>query len=130
MSPHRLLVRGGEVVDGTGTPPRRAHVLVEHGVIAAVALLASVVFNWVDRDGRAFAAGAVTIVFAVLTGFVIVPLAVGTTEKPSPVRKLSPVAVTVLLVSAIPLYARVSLAAVSVISLGVIATFALPNAGA
>ena len=37
------------------------------GVIAAVALLASVVFNWVDRDGRAFAAGAVTIVFAVLT---------------------------------------------------------------
>ena len=37
------------------------------GVIAAVALLASVAFNWVDRDGRAFAAGAVTIVFAVLT---------------------------------------------------------------
>ena len=36
-------------------------------MIAAVALLASVVFNWVDRDGRAFAAGAVTIVFAVLT---------------------------------------------------------------
>lgn len=36
MSPHRLLVRGGEVVDGTGTPPRRADVLVEHGVIAAV----------------------------------------------------------------------------------------------
>lgn len=37
------------------------------GVIAALALLASVRFNWVDRDGRAFAAGAVTIVFAVLT---------------------------------------------------------------
>jgi cytochrome d ubiquinol oxidase subunit II len=37
------------------------------GAIAAVALLASVAFNWVDRDGRAFAAGAVTIVFAVLT---------------------------------------------------------------
>ena len=37
------------------------------GVIAAVALLASVALNWVDRDGRAFAAGAVTIVFAVLT---------------------------------------------------------------
>ncbi|PZU44758.1 MAG: cytochrome d ubiquinol oxidase subunit II [Microbacterium sp.] len=37
------------------------------GLIAAVALLASVYFNWVDRDGRAFAAGAVTIVFAVLT---------------------------------------------------------------
>ena len=37
------------------------------GIIAAVALLASVAFNWVDRDGRAFAAGAVTIVFAVLT---------------------------------------------------------------
>lgn len=37
------------------------------GVIAAVSLLASVAFNWIDRDGRAFAAGAVTIVFAVLT---------------------------------------------------------------
>lgn len=37
------------------------------GVIAAVALLASVAFNWADHDGRAFAAGAVTIVFAVLT---------------------------------------------------------------
>lgn len=37
------------------------------GAIAAVALLVSVFFNWVDRDGRAFAAGAVTIVFAVLT---------------------------------------------------------------
>ncbi|MCT9820906.1 cytochrome d ubiquinol oxidase subunit II [Microbacterium sp. W1N] len=37
------------------------------GVVAAVALLASVVFNWIDRDGRAFAAGAVSIVFAVLT---------------------------------------------------------------
>ena len=37
------------------------------GAVAAVALLASVFFNWIDRDGRAFAAGAVTIVFAVLT---------------------------------------------------------------
>ncbi len=37
------------------------------GVVAAVALLASVVFNARDRDGRAFAAGAVTIAFAVLT---------------------------------------------------------------
>lgn len=37
------------------------------GVIAAVALLASVFFNWVDKDGRAFAAGVVTIIFAVLT---------------------------------------------------------------
>ena len=37
------------------------------GVIAAVALLASVFFNWIDKDGRAFAAGVVTIVFAVLT---------------------------------------------------------------
>ena len=41
--------------------------VIAAGVIAAVALLASVFFNWVDRDGRAFAAGAVTIVFAVLT---------------------------------------------------------------
>ncbi|WP_431803099.1 cytochrome d ubiquinol oxidase subunit II [Microbacterium sp. bgisy203] len=37
------------------------------GVIAAVALLLSVYLNWIDRDGKAFAAGAVTIVFAVLT---------------------------------------------------------------
>jgi len=37
------------------------------GAVAAVSLLASVLFNWIDRDGRAFAAGAVTIVFAVLT---------------------------------------------------------------
>jgi cytochrome d ubiquinol oxidase subunit II len=37
------------------------------GIVAAVSLLASVAFNWMDRDGRAFAAGAVTIVFAVLT---------------------------------------------------------------
>ncbi|WP_434809948.1 cytochrome d ubiquinol oxidase subunit II [Microbacterium sp. bgisy189] len=37
------------------------------GAIAAVALLASVALNWVDKDGKAFAAGAVTIVFAVLT---------------------------------------------------------------
>ncbi|GAA5033362.1 cytochrome d ubiquinol oxidase subunit II [Microbacterium fluvii] len=37
------------------------------GVIAAVALLASLAANWVKRDGWAFTAGAVTIVFAVLT---------------------------------------------------------------
>lgn len=37
------------------------------GVIAALALVASVVWNWIDMDGKAFAAGAVTIVFAVLT---------------------------------------------------------------
>jgi cytochrome d ubiquinol oxidase subunit II len=37
------------------------------GVIAAVALLLSVWFSIADRDGKAFAAGAVTIVFAVLT---------------------------------------------------------------
>lgn len=36
------------------------------GAIAAVALLVSIGVNRVDRDGRAFAAGAVTIVFAVL----------------------------------------------------------------
>jgi cytochrome d ubiquinol oxidase subunit II len=37
------------------------------GAVAAVALLASVVLNLRSRDGRSFAAGAVTIVFAVLT---------------------------------------------------------------
>lgn len=37
------------------------------GVVAAVALLASVVANLRSREGWAFAAGAVTIVFAVLT---------------------------------------------------------------
>lgn len=37
------------------------------GAVAAVALIASIVFNLRDRDGRAFAAGAVTVVFAVLT---------------------------------------------------------------
>ncbi|GAA3912414.1 cytochrome d ubiquinol oxidase subunit II [Microbacterium invictum] len=37
------------------------------GVIAALALLASVALNRADRDGKAFASGAVTIVFAVLT---------------------------------------------------------------
>jgi cytochrome bd ubiquinol oxidase subunit II len=36
------------------------------GVIAAVALLASVAANWRKREGWAFTAGAVTIVFAVL----------------------------------------------------------------
>ncbi len=36
------------------------------GGVAALALLASVVLNRVERDGQAFAAGAVTIVFAVL----------------------------------------------------------------
>ncbi|BDV31463.1 cytochrome d ubiquinol oxidase subunit II [Microbacterium terricola] len=37
------------------------------GVVAAVSLLISVAANWRGRDGRAFAAGAGTIVFAVLT---------------------------------------------------------------
>lgn len=37
------------------------------GAIAAVALLASIALNWTLKDGKAFAAGAVTIVFAVLT---------------------------------------------------------------
>ncbi|MGV9194473.1 cytochrome d ubiquinol oxidase subunit II [Microbacterium sp. MC2] len=41
--------------------------VVACGVIAALALLASVALNWVDRDGIAFAAGAVTVAFAVLT---------------------------------------------------------------
>lgn len=41
--------------------------VIAAGVIAAVALLASIAFNWIDRDGRAFAAGAISIVFAVLT---------------------------------------------------------------
>jgi cytochrome d ubiquinol oxidase subunit II len=37
------------------------------GGIAALALIASVAANWLHRDGLAFALGAVTIVFAVLT---------------------------------------------------------------
>lgn len=37
------------------------------GFIAAVALLVSVAANWVKRDGWSFTAGAITIVFAVLT---------------------------------------------------------------
>ncbi|GAA2009224.1 cytochrome d ubiquinol oxidase subunit II [Microbacterium ulmi] len=37
------------------------------GAVAAVALLASVAANWARRDGWAFFAGALTIVFAVLT---------------------------------------------------------------
>ncbi|SIT68933.1 cytochrome d ubiquinol oxidase subunit II [Microbacterium sp. RU33B] len=37
------------------------------GVIAAFALLGSVAANWVKRDGWSFFAGAITIVFAVLT---------------------------------------------------------------
>ncbi len=41
--------------------------VVACGVVAALALLASVASNWADRDGVAFAAGAVTVVFAVLT---------------------------------------------------------------
>ncbi|MFV0374481.1 cytochrome d ubiquinol oxidase subunit II [Microbacterium sp.] len=41
--------------------------VIASGAVAAVALLASVAFGRIGRDGRAFASGAITIVFAVLT---------------------------------------------------------------
>jgi N-acyl-D-amino-acid deacylase len=57
-----VLLRGGIVVDGTGTPPRRADVLLRDGLITTVgASITSEVATIVDLDGLAVSPGFIDV---------------------------------------------------------------------
>ena len=55
------------IMIATGRDAPLLWAVIACGVVAAVTLINSIIFNWRGNDGWAFAMGAVTIVFAVLT---------------------------------------------------------------
>ncbi len=56
-----LVIRGGELVDGSGTPARQADVAVKHGRIAAVGEIAAAGREEIDAKGLVVAPGFVDI---------------------------------------------------------------------
>src|ERR1700728_3431250 len=58
---HELIVRGGTLVDGTGTEPRTADVAVDDGVITAVGHLNEAASRTIDADGLLVTPGWVDI---------------------------------------------------------------------
>src|SRR5262249_41874030 len=56
---HDIVIRGGEVVDGTGTGPRRADVAVDGDRIAEVGVVEAPGRRAIDADGRLVAPGVV-----------------------------------------------------------------------
>jgi N-acyl-D-aspartate/D-glutamate deacylase len=58
---HDLVIRGGTVVDGTGTPPLTADVAVERGVIVAVGRVDGEARRVIDADGAIVTPGFVDI---------------------------------------------------------------------
>ena len=58
---HDLVIRGGTVVDGTGTPPLTADVAVERGVIVAVGKVDGEARRVIDADGAIVTPGFVDI---------------------------------------------------------------------
>ncbi|HEV3367681.1 MAG TPA: D-aminoacylase, partial [Acidimicrobiales bacterium] len=58
---HDLVIRGGLVVDGTGTAPRTADVAVTGGVIMEVGRVSGSVHRELDADGLLVTPGFVDI---------------------------------------------------------------------
>ena len=59
---HELVIRGGSVVDGTGSPARRADVAVDGGVVTAVGRLSDPsASRTIDADGLLVTPGWVDI---------------------------------------------------------------------
>jgi N-acyl-D-aspartate/D-glutamate deacylase len=61
MSTHSLVIRGGTVVDGTGTPARTADVAIRDGVVAEVGKVDGRADRVVDADGLLVTPGFVDI---------------------------------------------------------------------
>ncbi|HKV45026.1 MAG TPA: hypothetical protein VJT32_10195 [bacterium] len=55
----RIVIRGGDVIDGTGSPRRRADVLIENGTVQAVgAHLGATADRIIDAAGQIVALGS------------------------------------------------------------------------
>jgi N-acyl-D-aspartate/D-glutamate deacylase len=61
MSDHELIIRGGNVVDGTGAPARPADVAVDQGVVTAVGRVTGAAARTIDADGALVTPGFVDI---------------------------------------------------------------------
>jgi N-acyl-D-aspartate/D-glutamate deacylase len=61
MSTHDLVIRGGTVVDGTGTPPRTADVAVSDGIVTEVGRVDGPAHRTLDADGLLVTPGFVDI---------------------------------------------------------------------
>lgn len=61
MSEHELIIRGGEVVDGTGGPARRADVAIDGERISAVGVVDGSASRTIDADGLLVTPGFVDI---------------------------------------------------------------------
>ena len=61
MATHDLVIRGGEVVDGTGAPPRRADIAIDNGKIVAVGDVTSRGRREIAADGAIVTPGFVDI---------------------------------------------------------------------
>src|SRR5437762_13163822 len=61
MSKHQLIVRGGTVVDGTGSPARTADVAIDGGVITDVGRIDDSATRTIDADGLLVTPGFVDI---------------------------------------------------------------------
>jgi N-acyl-D-aspartate/D-glutamate deacylase len=60
-NPHDLVIRGGTVVDGTGTPPRTADVAISGGVVTEVGRVDGSARRTLDADGLLVTPGFVDI---------------------------------------------------------------------
>ena len=58
---HELVIRGGTVIDGTGTEPRTADVAISAGVITEVGTVAGDATEVVDADGLLVTPGFVDV---------------------------------------------------------------------
>src|SRR5690242_18606416 len=61
VSQHNLIIRGGEVIDGTGTPARRADVAIDGGVITEIGDVAGGAARVLDARGLLVTPGFVDI---------------------------------------------------------------------
>jgi N-acyl-D-aspartate/D-glutamate deacylase len=61
MNAHELIIRGGTVVDGTGSPARTADVAIDGGVIADVGRISDAAERTIDADGLLVTPGFVDI---------------------------------------------------------------------
>ena len=61
MASHDLIIRGGNVVDGTGAPGRTADVAISDGIVTEVGVVDGTAKREIDADGALVAPGFVDI---------------------------------------------------------------------